>query len=153
MASFQDILAKTGTSAPPPALPVGTYLAIVDGMPEITKKGRNQTDCIIFKLKLMQAQTDVDMGLLQKALNGAALSERSLSYTMWVTEASAWRLDQFFYHLGLVEMNASNEYVLVKSRGEYVNDCMGRQVLVSLGHRASDDGAQVFSEIKSTAKV
>lgn len=153
MANFQDILSKTGTSAPPKPLPPGNYLCVVDGQPEIKKIGKNQTDCVDFSCKPMQAMQDVDQAALAEALNGRALSEKKITVRQFITEDAAWRLDQFFYHLGLIEKNAQGEFVLDKSRGELIPATMGRQVVVTMGLRPSDDGTTMFPDVKGTARV
>lgn len=149
MASFQDILnQQQGTIEPPKPLPVGTYLCVVDGIPEITKIGKNQTDAVVFKLKPMQPRDDVDQEALQNALtvNGTpvALSEKSIRHTLFGTEAAIWRLQEFLQHCDLPDG---------VPLGQNLNSAMGKQVLVTLGHRASDDGKQIFAEVKATAKV
>lgn len=147
MTSFTDILNKPAAAIEPPKpLPVGTYLAIVDGPGELAKIGKDQTDCVNFKLKLMQAQPDVDQGALQEALNGASLADKSVRHRLFITQASVWRLKQFLVeHLGIDDTG--------KSLGELLPEAPGRQVMVTLGHRASDDGQQIFTEVKGTAKV
>lgn len=150
MANFQDILSKPSASIEAPkALPVGTYLCIVDGQPEFAKIGKNQTDCINFSLKPVQAQGDVDQTQLQAALNvnGAisALADKKIRHRLFVTEDSVWRLKQFLDNCGVEEGS--------KSLGERIPEVMGKQVLVTMGHRASEDGTQIFGEVKATAKV
>ena len=147
MASFQDVLNKPASSIEPPAaLPVGTYLCLVDGQPEITQKGKNNNYCAIFSLKPVQAQTDVDQAALQTALKGAALQDKKIRHTLWITEDAAWRLDQFLAEHLLIEKGT-------KTLGEMVPEAMGKQVLVTLSHTTSDDGKQVFAQVKSTAAV
>ncbi len=146
MASFQDVLNKPAADVKPPEpLPPGTYLCLVDGPGEFGKIGKNQTDCINFKLKPMQAQGDVDPGTLQQSLNGASLQDKTIRHRLFITEESVWRLKQFLEHLGIEEGT--------KSLGEMIPEAQGKQVIVTLGHRASEDGTQVFQEVKGTAKV
>lgn len=148
MANFQDILSKPAAQIEPPKpLPVGTYLCIIDGQPEFAKIGKDQTDCLNFKLKPMQALPDVDQTALQESLSaGQSLSDKSIRHRLFLTEASIWRLKQFLVdHLGIEEGS--------KTLGELIPEAQGRQVNVSLGHRVSDDGQQVFTEVKGTAKV
>ena len=147
MASFQDVLNKPAAEIEPPkALPVGTYLCLVNGQPEITQRGKNNNYCAIFKLKPVQAQQDVDQSALSETLKGAGLGDKNINHTLWITDDAAWRLDQFLAeHLGIDKGT--------KTLGEMIPEAMGKQVLVTLGHRASDDGKQVFAEVKGTARV
>ena len=143
--SFQDILSKPADYIKAPvALPVGTYLALVDGQPEFAKVGQNNTDCVNFNLKPIQPQGDVDQKQLLEALNGQSLQDKKIRHRLFVTPDSAWRLKQFLAeHLGIPVTNL----------GAMIPEAMGKQVMVTLGHQASQDGTQVYQVVKSTAKV
>lgn len=145
MASFQDILnTPIDQIKPPKPLPIGTYLCVVEGQPEITKIGKKETDAIIFQLKPMQAMPDVDQSSLLDALEGKSLTEVRLRHTLWGTADAAWRLKQFLVdHLGIAG----------SSMAEMVSSAMGRQVLVTLGHRTDGIPPQVFMDVKGTAKA
>ncbi len=147
MANFQDILNKPAAEVEPPkALPTGTYLCLVDGAPEIAQRGKNNNYCAIFKLKPVQAQADVDQQSLAETLNGSSLSEKKINHTLWITDDALWRLDQFLAeHLGIPKGT--------KTVGEMIPEAPGKQVVVTLGHRASDDGKQVYAEVKGTAHI
>lgn len=146
MPSFQDVLNKPAADVKAPSpLPVGTYLCLVDGPGEFGKIGQKQTDCINWKLKPMQAQDDVNQADLATALNGAALQDKVIRHRSFITEESVWRLKQFLEHLGIEEGS--------KSLGEMIPEAQGKQVLATVGHRTSEDGTQVFQEVKATAKV
>lgn len=145
MANFQDILNKPMTEIDRPApLPVGTYLCLVDGQGELAKIGKNNVDCINFKLKPVQAQNDVDQQALYEMLKGAGLSEKSIRFRLFLTEESAWRAKEFLENLGLPEG---------LSLREGFAQAPGKQVLVQIGHNASEDGKNVYMEVKGTAKV
>jgi hypothetical protein len=145
MASFQEILNQPANAEPPSALPVGTYLMIVDGQPEIAQKGKNNNYCVTFNMKPIQAQGDVDQQALHDALKEKALQDKKVKHTMWLTDDAAWRLDQFFENLGLDRSKGN--------RSALIGESMGKQVLVTLSHQTSDDGKQVFAQVKNTAKV
>jgi hypothetical protein len=147
MASFSDVLNKPSTAVEAPkALPVGTYLCIVSGQPEIVQRGQKGNHCVDFNLQCAQAQPDVDQQALIDSLKGASLSDKKIRHTLWVTDDAAWRLKQFLVdHLGVEEGS--------KTLGEMIPESMGKQVLVTLGHRASQDGTQIYAEVKGTAKV
>lgn len=145
-ASFQDILNTPGSAIKPPkALPVGEYISVVDGQPEITKLGQKQTNAVIFPLKPMQAKESVDKNLLVEALDGKALQDKKIRHTIFVTPDSKYRLKQFLVdHLGL---DADTPL------GQLIPQAMGRQVVVTIGHRAADDGSTIYQEVKATAHV
>ena len=127
MANFQDVLNKPAAEIEPPkALPVGTYLCIVDGQPEIVQRGKNNNYCAIFKLKPAQAQPDVDQQALMQTLKGSALQDKRINHTLWITDDAAWRLDQFLAdHLGIDKGK--------KTLGEMIPEAAGKQVLVYPG--------------------
>lgn len=144
-ANFQDILNKPiDQIEAPKALPVGTYLCLVDGQPEQTTIGKNNTPCYNFSLKPVQAQQDVDQGQLAENLNGASLQDKKIRHRLFITQDAAWRLKQFLVeHLGITP----------KPIIQMIPEAMGKQVMVTLGHRPSEDGTQIFQEVKATAKV
>ena len=145
MANFSDILNKPMDQIEPPVpLPVGTYLCLVDGQPEPKELGKNNTPAVIFNLKFCQAQGDVDQHALMEALKGKPLTERFIQHTLWLDD-NPWRLKQFLKdHLRLTDATTPLEALAQAS---------GRQVLVNLGHRTSDDGTAIYMNIKSTAAV
>jgi len=145
-ASFQDILNTTASDIKPPkALPVGEYISVVDGQPEITKLGVKQTNAVIFSLKPMQAAESVNKDQLIAALDGRALQDKKIRHTIFVTPESKYRIKQFLVdHLGL-----DGDQPI----GQLIPQAMGRQVVVTIGHRAADDGSTIYQEVKSTAHV
>jgi hypothetical protein len=152
MANFSEILNKPASSIEPPKpLPPGTYLCLVDGQPEFQKIGKNSTDCVNFKMKPVQAQADVDQTALQEVLTSKdgtfrPLQDTKIFHRLFITEDSIWRLKKFLVEdLGIEEGS--------KSLGQLIPEAMGRQVLVNVGHRPSDDGTQIYIDIKGTAAV
>ena len=144
--SFTEILSMSLQEIKSPkALPVGTYLSIIDGQPNITQAGLNKTDCVIFNLKPIQAQDDVDQKQLAEVLNGEALQDRRIRHTMFVTDKSKHRIKKFLVdHLGIDETH---------SLRQSIDEAMGRQVLVKLTHESSKNGDAVYENVASTAKV
>src|SRR5262249_47787286 len=91
--SFSEILNMTLEEIKTPqALPQGTYLCMVFGQPEIKPAGEYKTDCVVFNLKPMQAQSDVDQKQLAEVLNGDALHDRTITHRMFVTDKSKHRI-------------------------------------------------------------
>ena len=150
MASFQDILntPMDEIKAPKP-LPPGEYVALIDGQPEITQRGKNQNHCVIFPLKLLEAVnvTPAFQQQLHEALEGKALTDVKLSTTFWVTPDSAYRLRNFLVdHLGIPSKMKPQEAIAMTQ---------GRQLVVSLGHyitQREGEEPRVGMEVKSTAK-
>lgn len=145
-ASFQDILNTTAANIKPPkALPVGEYICVVDSQPEFTKVGQKQTNAVDFMMKPMQAKESVNKDQLIESLDGKALQDKRIRHRVFVTPDSKFRIKQFLVdHLGL---DADQPI------GMLIPQAMGRQVVVTIGHRAAEDGSTIYQEVKSTAHV
>jgi len=143
--SFEDILNQPlADIQAPKALPIGTYLGIIDGQAEFVKLGQNQTDAVQLNIKPIRA-IKVDEKQLAEVLNGADLSDKKIRHRLFITNDSKHRLKAFFEdHLGLPGG------LTVK---QAVAESMGKQVVIELGHQSSADGTQIYNSIKSTANV
>lgn len=130
----------------PPVMPHGTYLTVVKGMPEHGKSAKKQTPFVKFTLGFMQAQDDVDAEELKEVLGNNKLSDKTIKHTIYTTEDSIYRLDEFIQHCG-VELDGE------KSRRQMLEETPGCQVLVTIGHEPSEDGTKMFAKIKGTAKA
>jgi|SRR6516162_1100558 len=148
--SFQDILqVPMEQIKSPDPLPPADYLGLIINPPEVTQKGKNNTDCVIFSVKLAQClspdpnvQTAVG-----KALDGKPLSDVKLNYLMWATPDSAYRIKQFLQNT-LQITGAAN-------LSEALSMVPGRQLVVSLGHYNANkdkpgEDPQIAMEIKAT---
>jgi hypothetical protein len=144
--SFTEILDMQAKNVKAPqALPMGTYLCIVEGVPIIGTAGEKGTDCVTFSFKPLQVQDDVDQKQLAEVLNGDALPDRRITHRMFVTNKSKHRLKKFLVDdLGLDENN---------SLKQLISEAPSRQVLVKLTHQPSKDGSAVYENVASTSKV
>jgi len=143
MSNFADILNKQNDDIErPKPLPVGTYLGIVSGPPEIGPIGQKQTLAAKYSIKLLAPQADVDQSALMEM---GGIGERSVTHTLFLTADAAWRAKEFLEHCG-VETSG-------KTLGESLAEAPGRQVMVKLKHRPSPDGTQLYTEIAATAQV
>lgn len=147
MTSFTEILNTPFEDIKPPKpLPAGEYLGLVDGVPEITKRGKNDTDCIVFPIRLVQP-VNVDATALAEALDGKALTDIKLSHTVWVTPESAWRMKAFLKdHLGIKATNGS----------QALAEAPGKQLMVTIGHYVTNkdgEAPRVGMQINATARA
>ncbi len=144
--AFADILNRPSSQTEKPKpLPVGTYLAMVKGQHEEGESAQKKTPFVKFALQLLQAADDVDEVALAEALKGKPLHEKTISVTFYITEDAAWRLGKFLEDLGFEPGDAS--YLQMMSQAA------GKQVMVALKHRPSQDGTSVYAEVDSTAAV
>lgn len=144
MANFADILSKQSSEVErPKPYPVGSYVALLKGLPEQTELGERKTPCLEFNVELMQPMQDVDPQALAEC--GFAPGKR-IRLRQFVTDESLWRLKQFLTeHLGIEEGS--------KTIGQMISETPGRQFIATIGHRPSQDGTQIYSEIRQTAHV
>lgn len=150
--NFASILDKPASEVEKPKpLAAGTYLVVVKGMPEQGKSAKKKTDFVEFTLGFLQAQDDVDPDELKASLEGmdgkvAKLSDKTIKNTFYLTENSLWRLKDWLEALGLdIEGDAS--------LGQLIEASPGCQIMITLGHDASDDGKSLFARIKDFAKA
>lgn len=143
-ANFTDILNKPASAieAPKP-LPQGTYLCMVNGQAEIKKIGQKETLAAIFQLKPLQPQEDVDASALSEQ---GGIGERTIRHTLFLTEDAAYRAKEFLDHCGLDVEDGS-------TLGQLIAQTPGKQLLVQVGHRPSQDGTQLYLDIKKTARL
>ena len=143
---FQDILnTPLKEIERPKPYPVGSYIALVEGLPSFDKVGENQTPCVDFNLRFLSANDDVDKLQLVEAggINGKAIRHR-----LFLTKDAAWRLKKF-----LIDDLQLDDADGTKTPTQVINEAPGRQVMITIRHRPSKDGTVVYSEIAQTAKV
>lgn len=151
--SFSPILSMKGADIEKPRpLPVGTYLAVVQGQPKMDKSSKKQTPYVEFSMKLMQAMDDVDQDDLAHALTKPSgekvlLTDKALRLTYYLTPDSAWRIKQF------LKRDLQIEDADSKDIGQQVSEAPGCQCIVTVKHRVSENGEDTFAEIGSTAKA
>lgn len=149
MASFADILNKRAdeVEAPKP-VPVGTYLASIDPSPKID----GEKGTVMFTLSLISPQDDVDPEQLAEF---GGVQGRKMFHTLWFLakedsgeegqKRQDYRNKKFFVDtLGMDES---------ASFGQMIPDAVGRQLLITVNHTPSQDGTQMYANIKSTAKA
>lgn len=144
-ANFGSILDKAPSDIKPPvALPVGSYLTTVIGLPRFDKSTKKGTEFVEYTLKFVQALDDVDADEL-KAIEGG-ITDKTIKNTYYLTDAALWRLKEFLEHCGL-------DVEAAESLRELIEQPQGQQVIIHLKHEASDDGQRVFARIAGTAPV
>lgn len=143
--NFSSILDKPASEVEKPKpLAAGTYLAVVKGMPEQGASNLKKTPFVEFTLGFLSAEDDVDPDELKEALGDAKLGDKTIKNTFYLTEGSLWRLKDWLGALGLdIEGDAS--------LGQLIEATPGCQIMITLGHEASQDGKSVFARIKDFA--
>ena len=134
----------------PKPIPAGTYDAIVKGLYEEGVSSQKRTPFVQFAFAVQAADEDVDEDELSeflttkdgttKALQSIVLKNNSTKF--YTTPDSMFRLTDFFDHCG------------IDQNGKTIRQCLSEtpncSVKVLIGHTASQDGSQIFAELKKT---
>lgn len=145
-ATFESILDQKADEVerPKPA-PAGTFDVIVKGMYEQGESSQKKTPFVRFTYAFVEAKEDVDEEALAEWLGEDKISERSIRDTYYLTNDALWRLTDTLERMG------------IDQEGKSVRACLDETPNASLriliGHRASEDGEQVFAEVKRTLKI
>lgn len=151
--TFESIL-DTETSAVerPRPMPAGTYDVIVKGMYETGESSQKKTPFVRFTYGFVAAGEDVDEEELKDILTnkeGAVtpLTEKTIKDTYYTTPDALFRLTDVLTNMGL-DMEADG--LTIRNALAETPNCSLR---IQVGHRASDDGEQIFAEVKRTMKA
>ena len=131
------------TSRPKP-LPAGSYICVVEGLPEQDVSAKKKTPYVRFTLRPLQAQDDVDADALN---DQGGFGSRTFKATYYVTEDAKWRLKKFLEDLQIDDEGED------KTFSQMISESPGRQVIAYVKHRASEDGEAVYAEVNGTAAV
>lgn len=146
--TFESILDQRADEVErPKPLPAGTYDVLVKGMPEHGKSSKQQTPFVRFTYALVAAGDDVDADELAELLTNAkgetvAISERSIRDTYYTTPDALFRLIDTLKNMGIDLDNKTVRAAL--------DETPNASLRILVGHRASEDGEQVFAEVKRT---
>lgn len=150
-ASFESILDTPATEVErPKPLPAGTYDAIVKGLYEQGESSQKKTPFVRFTLAMQAAGEDVDEDELKEILtdkdgNPTPLTGKTIKATYYTTPDALFRLTDFLEHCG-IDLEG-------KKIRQAMDETPNASVTVVIGHRASEDGQQIFAEVKRTMKA
>lgn len=146
-----DILDRQSSAVErPKALPVGTYVWRVTGVPRRDKSAKKQTPFTEFTVAPLQAQDNVDPDDLKAALTRLdgetkKLSDQTKKITFYETEDALWRLVKF-----LDDCGAGDDKMTIRQR---IEQAVGCQFLGDVTHSSSDDGEATYANITKTAPI
>lgn len=144
--SFESILDTPADEVErPKPLPAGTYDVLVKGMPEHGKSSKQQTPFVRFTYVLQAAREDVNEDELDELLTNAkgekvALSDRSIRDTYYTTPDALFRLTDALEAMGIDLTDKTVRAAL--------DETPNASLRILVGHRPSEDGTQVFAEVK-----
>lgn len=134
----------------PPALPVGSYIGRVQGLPRYDKSANKGTPFIEFTVILVSALEDVDEDDLKAVLNppdGPSKQLKDFQYrrTFYYKEedkSSLWRFKKFIEHCGFDPDEGTPR--------QQAESVINSEVGIHLKHTPSQDGESVYAEIDKT---
>ena len=142
---FSAILSKqTSDIKKPKPKPVGTYLCNNPQLPKFQGAGKNEHPVAV----ILAPQDDVDaeeLGAYQTEFG--EIRGKTLRHTHWLNSDGAMN------HSKEELVNAWGIEEEGKSLGQMYNETINRQVLVTIKHRPSEDGTDMFEEIEKLAAV
>ena len=142
-ASFESILDTPATEVErPKPMPTGTYDAIVKGLPEFGESSQKKTPFCRFTYVIQSAGEDVDEDELT-AIGG--LEGKTIRDTYYTTPDAIFRLTETMERMGVDPTD--------KTVRQMIDETPNASIRVVIGHRASEDGQQIFAEVKRTMKA
>lgn len=141
---FSKILQKQATEIEKPKpLPIGSYVAVNQKLPDFKGVGKNETPAAEFALVVLAPMDDVDPEHL--AAYGD-VKGKSVRHRMFLTEGTEYRTkEELVNAFGIEEAG--------KNLGQMFNETVNKQVIVKIRHRPNDDGTDIYAEVESLAAV
>ena len=145
--NFGSILDQPASSAErPKPWPVGSYIAMVKGLPRKDKSSKKQTEFIEYTLQPISAiEGTVDEDALEEF--GGFGEDKTIRLTFYFTEKSTYRHKEFLYDDLQIEEDPE------ASHWDLAQQTPGQQCVIHIKHTPSDDGKGFYSEIAGTAPV
>jgi hypothetical protein len=148
--SFESILDTPANEVErPKPMPVGTYDVVVRGLYEEGESSQKKTPFARFTYTFVAAGEDVDEEELAAILtdkNGQVhpISEKTIKDTYYTTPDAIFRLTATLENMGID----------VEEEGKTIRQCLAdtpnASLRIMVGHRSSEDGQQIFAEVKRT---
>lgn len=143
-ADFASILDMPATDVErPKPLPAGTYYGVVQGLYEQGESAQKKTPFVRFNFAVQSVGDDVDEDEL-KAFGDEGVIGKVIKSTYYTTPDSLFRLTDFLEHCG-IDLDGKS----IRAGLDETPNC---SIGFNISHRASQDGQQVFAEVKSTFK-
>lgn len=148
--SFESILDTPATEVErPKPLPAGTYTVVVKGLPEYGESSQKKTPFVRFTYSVVASGDDVDEDDLRewatmKDGTVRSLQSATLKDTYYTTPDALFRLTDTMENMG-IDLEG-------KTTRQCIDETPNAQLDIFVGHRASEDGQQIFAEVKRTMK-
>lgn len=150
MTDFNALLSKPAESFErPKPLPEGEYVALIGKREFGNAKNEKKTPFVRFTLQLQEALPSVDEEALALSLGDKSLTEKTMTYDLYLVPDALWRLGQF-----LVEHAGATEGIPAAEQIEEIAGT-GKQVIVTIKHRVNNQKPDEppFAFIDTTAAL
>lgn len=150
--SFESILDTPVAAVERPApMPAGTYDVIVRGQYEEGQSTQKKTPFVRFTYVFQAPGEDVDADELAEVLTSKdgtvhPLSEKTIKDTYYTTPDALFRLTECLERMGIEDLEN-------KSIRQALAETPNCSLRIVVSHRASEDGEQIFAEVKRTMKA
>lgn len=140
--NFASILDESPTEVKvPPPLPAGSYICVVQGLPEYGKSENTGTEFWQYTFRPISALEDVDQDELNEV---GGFEGKTVKNKYWLTPDAIFMVDQLHQHCGIDMADGLSR----RSRNEEI---VNAQVMVVVKHGASKDGQRMFANVARTA--
>ncbi len=141
--TFESILDTPAADVErPKPLPAGTYDVVVKGLYEQGESSQKKTPFVRFTYSITAAGEDVDEDELAEM---GGIADKTIRDTYYTTPDAMFRLTDVLENMGIDLTDVTIRQALADTP-----NC-GLRIVV--GHRASEDGQQIFAEVKRTLKA
>jgi hypothetical protein len=141
--NFESILDMPAADVErPKPLPAGTYDCIVKGLFETGQSTQKKTPFVRFTYAIQAAGEDVDEDELVEI---GGIADKTIKDTYYTTPEALFRLTDTLDAMG-IDMEG-------KTVRQALDDTPNASLRIVVGHRASEDGEQIFAEVKKTLKA
>jgi hypothetical protein len=136
--------------------PIGSYLVVVQGIPEEGKSSKKETPYSDFNFKFIEAQDDVDEDALEAFLTNAdgtkrRLTDCSLKQKFYHTEASFGRLVDLLDHLDGIKPGSDESKEMKDSPRQRLSEVAGKQCVIHVKHEPWQSGEGVSARVSGTS--
>lgn len=150
--SFESILdTPVADVERPQPMPAGTYDCIVKGLYEEGQSAQKKTPFVRFTYTFQSALDDVDEDELATILTSKdgtrhSITEKTIKDTYYTTPDALFRLTDTLERMGIEDLET-------KSVRQALSETPNCPIRIVISHRASEDGQQIFAEVKATMPV
>lgn len=145
--NFSSVLDKPSSQIQKPKpFPVGSYIGVVKGPPRIDKSTKKGTEFSEYTVLPTQALDDVDPDALAEF---GGIGQKTIRVTFYHTDDAAFRLKAFLDNCDIPEEDDEGNELSLRQRIALVPNAT---VGIHVTHQASDDGEDIYSNVKRTFK-